>query len=255
MPRQNSDRHEGQSNPLLKELHRVHIQISYLKDKTKIFYFRVLLSRYPCPKCNGELTMTGENQCSCSCGEAFDPTLAFQKSACCAVKLIRKTFHYVCSRCKKANPSRFLFDERIFDRAYFCEMMKASRAKAKKKKEEMIKLLMEARSGELPLLQDPCLESIPGLIADLDHFVGADEDEADYASLETNSVFSMDDYRSHILSALDCGSRFFSKINNLGKDHREDKVYRFVTLIFMQNDQEVELTQYDNDLLIEKLET
>ena len=157
MPRQNSDRHEGQSNPLLKELHRVHIQISHLKDKIKIFYFRVLLSRYHCPKCNGELTMTGENQCSCSCGETFDPTLTFQKSACCAVKLIRKTLHYVCSRCKKANPSRFLFDERIFDRAYYCEMMKASRAKAKKKKEQMIKLLREARSGELPLLQDPCL--------------------------------------------------------------------------------------------------
>jgi hypothetical protein len=255
MPKQNSARHEVQSNPLLKELHHVHTQISHLKDKTKIFYFRVLLSRHPCPKCSGELTMTGENQCSCSCGEAFDPTLAFQKSACCGTQLIRKTFHYVCSRCKKANPSRFLFDERIFDKAYFCEMMKASRAKAKKKKEEMIKLLMEARSGELPLLQDPCLESIPDLITDLDHFVGADEDESDDAALDTNSVFSMDDYRSHILSALDCGSRFFSKINNLGKDHREDKVYRFVTLIFMQNDQEVELTQYDNDLLIERLAT
>jgi hypothetical protein len=153
------------------------------------------------------------------------------------------------------NPSRFLFDERVFDREYFSKMMKASRAKAKKKKEEMIKFLMESRSGELPLLQDPCLESVPGLIADLDHFVGADGDESDVPELETNSVFSMDDYRSHILSTLDCGSRFFSNINNLGADHREDKVYRFVTLIFMQNDQEVELTQYDNDLLIEKLET
>ena len=119
----------------------------------------------------------------------------------------------------------------------------------------MIKLLMEARSGELPLLQDPCLESIPGLIADLDHFVGADGDESYNPVLETNSVFSMEDYRSHILSALDCGSRFFSKINILGANHREDKVNRFVTLIFMQNDQEIELTQYDNDLLIEKPET
>jgi hypothetical protein len=242
-------------NPLIEELHHVHIRISELKEKAKIFYFRVLLSNYQCRKCRGKLTMTGENQCSCSCGEVFDPTLAFQKSTCCGVKLIRKTYHYICSRCKKVNPSRFLFDERVFDREYFSKMMKASRAKAKKKKEEIIKLLLESRSGELPLLQDLCLESIPDLIADLDHFVGADEYESDDAVLETNSVFSMDDYRSHILSALDCGSRFFSKINNLGKDHREDKVYRFVTLIFMQNDQEVELTQYDNDLLIERLAT
>ncbi len=255
MPSQNPDLHEGQSNPLLKELRRVHTRISQLKDKTKIFYFRVLLSSFQCPKCNGKLTMTGENQCSCICGEAFDPTIAFQKSACCVAKLIRKTYHYVCSRCKKVNPSRFLFDERIFDRAYFSEMMNASRVKAKKKKEEMIKLLMEERSGELPLLQDPCLESVPGLLADLDHFVGVDEGESYNPVLETNSLFSMEDYRSHILSALDCGSRFFSKINNLGADHREDKVNRFVTLIFMQNDQEVELTQYENDLLIQRPET
>jgi len=243
MPSQNSDLQQGHTNPLLKELRRVHTQISHLKEKTKMFYFRVLLSSFQCPKCNGELTMAGENQCSCSCGNIFDPTLTFQKSTCCDTQLIRKTFHYVCSRCKKVNPSRFLFDERIFDGAYFSEMMKASRAKAKKKKEEIIKLLMEARSGELPLLQDPCLESVPGLIADLDHFVGVDEDESYNPVLETNSLFSMEDYRSHILSALDCGSRFFSKINNLGANHREDKVNRFVTLIFMQNEQEVELTQ------------
>ena len=115
-------------------------------------------------------------------------------------------------------------------------------------------MLMEARSGELPLLQDPCLESIPDLIADLDHFVGADGDDSNDAALETNSVFSMEDYRSHILSALDFGSRLFSRINCVSQNPREDKIWRFVTLIFMQHDREVELTQYDNDLLIESIE-
>ena len=35
---------------------------------------------------------------------------------------------------------------------------------------------------------------------------------------------------------------------------QQDKIWRFVTLIFMQHDREIELTQYDNDLLIEKME-
>ena len=196
--------------------------------------------------------MTDQSQCLCLCGNIFDPTLAFQKSTCCVAQLVRRTYHYVCSRCKKVNTSRFIFDERIFNREYFSKMMQASRAKKKKKKEEMIKYLTEARSGELPLLQEPCLESVPGLIADLDHFVGADE--ADDIEFAVDSGFEMEDYRRHILSTLDCGSRLFSSINCILSDPREDKVWRFVTLIFMQHAREVELTQHDNDLLIESVE-
>ena len=195
--------------------------------------------------------MTDKSQCLCSCGNIFDPTLAFQKSTCCGAQLVRRTFHYACSRCKKTNPSRFIFDERIFDGEYFSRMMKASRAKKLKKKEEMIKLLIESQSGELPLLQQPCLESIPGLFQDLDCFVGADEGKTD--DLGFDSGFEMEDYRSHILTALGCGSRLFSSIDYVSQDPREDRVWRFVTLIFMQHEQEIDLTQYDNDLLIERI--
>ena len=239
-------------NPLLEEIHFVHAKIAQLKQRTKRFYFHVLLSKYNCPKCSGEFTMANQSQCLCSCGNIFDPTLAFQKSTCCGAQLVRRTFHYACSRCKKTNPSRFIFDERIFDRKYFSRMMQASREKAKKKKEEMIKFLTEVRSGELPLLQEPCLESVPGLIADLDHFVGADE--ADDTGFAVDSGFMMDDYRSHILSALGCGSRMFSSINRISRNPHEDRIWRFITLVFMQHEREVELTQYDNDLLIESIE-
>jgi hypothetical protein len=197
--------------------------------------------------------MTGQSQCSCSCGNVFDPTLSFQKSNCCSASLARKTFHYVCSRCHKIIPSRFLFDERLFDKAYFSEMMRVSRARSKKKKEQMIKYLKEERSDELIFMQEPCLESVPGLIDDLDNFIGVDEADSDHPGFELHTGFGMDDYRSHILSTLDCGSMLFSSISGLGPDPREDKVWRFVTLIFMQHDQEVELTQYNDDLLIERL--
>jgi hypothetical protein len=241
-------------NPLLKDIGHVHARIFKLKQKTKNFYFKVLLSLYQCPKCDGELTMTGQSQCSCLCGYAFDPTLVFQKSTCCSSRLIRKTYHYVCSRCKKVVPSRFLFDERLFDRDYFRQMMSASRARAKIKKEQMIRFLKESRSGELPFLQEPCLESVPGLVEDLDQFIGMNNIGSYDFTAELDSGFEMQDYRTHILSALNCGRRFFSNISHLGTDPRLDRVWRFVTLIFMQHDREVELTQYQNDLLIERLE-
>jgi hypothetical protein len=133
-------------------------------------------------------------------------------------------------------------------------MMKASRAKKKKRKEKMIKFLTEIRSCELPLTQELCLESVPALIHDLNCFVGADEVLADNLGFEVDSGFELDDYRSHILSALGCGSRMFSGIRCISPNPHEDKIWRFVTLIFMQHEQEVELTQYGNDLLIESIE-
>jgi hypothetical protein len=243
-----------QENPLLEDIHLVHAQIAKLKERTKKFYFHVLLGQYNCTKCNGKLTMTGQSQCLCSCGNIFDPTLTFQKSTCCGARLVRRTFHYACSRCKRTNPSRFLFDEIVFDREYFSKMMQASRAKKKREKEEIAKLLIESRSGDLPLLQEFHLESVPGLFQDLDCFVGVNEAQNDNFGFEVDSGFEMDDYRSHILSSLGYGSRMFSGINCISADGREDKIWRFVTLIFMQHEREVELTQCDNDLLVESVE-
>ena len=113
---------------------------------------------------------------------------------------------------------------------------------------------VEARSGELLLLQEPCLESVPGLVQDLNHLVGADELILDNSGFKIDSSFGMEDYRSHILSTRGYGSRLFSNINCISADPREDKIWRFVTLIFMQHEREVELTQCDNDLLIESIE-
>jgi hypothetical protein len=241
-------------NPLLKGISRVKAQINEFKGKAKRFYFRVLLTQYECPKCSGELTMTGQSQCSCSRGHAFDPTLAFQKSDCCEAGLVRKTFHYACSKCGKTVPSRFLFDERIFDKIYFKEMMRESRTRAKRKGEEIKKLLAESRSGALQLTEAPSLEAIPGLIQDLNDFVGTGSAQLLAGAFNTDSGFRMGDYRKHILSVLDPGELCFSDIPPLIDDNRLDRVWRFVTLIFMQNDHEVRLSQYGKDLLIERID-
>ena len=102
-------------------------------------------------------------------------------------------------------PSRFLFDERIFDKTYFREMMCESRARAKKKREEIERLLAESRSGALSLTEDPNLEAIPGLFQDLNEFVGAGSAQMLGLAINTDSGFRMEDYRKHILSLLDSG--------------------------------------------------
>ena len=240
------------NNPLIREIQGILKRVTDFKERARSFYFEVILSVYNCPECGGRLQMTGQSQCACSCGNVFDPTLAFQKSICCSARLIRKTFHYTCSRCKKTVPSRFLFDEKVFDKSYFREMMQESRKKAKQKREEIRRLLTESRSGALPLIEDPDLDSIPGLIHDLNGFIQQPDDEYHLPFYIENS-FDMDDYRDHILGILTWNSMLFSNITPLIKDSRRDKVWRFITLVYMDNDSEVELTQHDSDLWVQRL--
>jgi hypothetical protein len=240
-------------NPLIRAIRKVLGQIESFRQQARSFYFEVILSAYQCPECGGRLQMTGQSQCACLCGNTFDPTISFQKSTCCGAKLVKKTFHYACSRCRESVPSRFLFDERVFDAAYFREMMRESREKAKRRKEEIRRFLAESRSSALPLMDYPLLESIPGLIQDLDDFVRGGALRVCYPQFDAQSEFSMDDYHNHIMSALGWDSILFSDIAPLIHDHRRDRVWRFVTLIFMQNDREVELTQDGTDISVQKV--
>ena len=243
-------------SPLIQEIIRVLHFVSGFKDRAKEFYFEVVLSPFRCPLCSGRLKMTGQSQCSCSCGNTFDPTTAFQKSTCCQAKLIMKTFHYACSRCHKTVPSRFLFDEKVFDKEYFREMMLESRERTKRKRDEIRKLLADSRSGSLSLLEDPDFDGLPGFFADLDDFIrsGA-EGCSGYSGLFQDKIpgFKMDSYRNHILSILTWNALLFSKITPLMEDHRLDKVRRFITLIFMQQDREVIITQNGEDLLVQRV--
>ena len=105
-----------------------------------------------------------------------------------------------------------------------------------------------SRSDPLSFMEPPCLDSIPGLAEALNSFIRTEM--ADGYAFAPKSGFRMADYRNHILSLLGVGSRLFSDIAPLLDDSRRDKVWRFVTLIFMAQDREVELTQYGRDILV-----
>ena len=191
-----------QENPLLVGLKPVQAQIVSLKERAKKFYFHVVLDNFRCPKCGGKLQMTSVSRCSCNNGHTLDPTLVFQKSSCCSACLVRKTFHYVCSCCNKTNPSRFLFDERVFDHAYFSKMMQKHRDKIQKQKEKIIKQMQEARSDNLLLLDEPRIDLLPGLLEDLDRLVTQGNAEPKDTVFDLETTFAMTDYRKHILSSL-----------------------------------------------------
>jgi hypothetical protein len=242
----------GQSR-LIQGMERVVGRVALFKDLAMAYYFAVILSQYQCSECGGPLRMIDQNDCTCACGKNFDPTLAFQKSQCCQTQLVKRTFHYACSRCNAVVPSRFLFDEKVFDASYFREMMRESRKRVKERREAIRRLLAESRSDRLPLMENPDLGSIPGLIQDLDDFIQENPPEIDQVPIYGKSDFAISDYREHILSLLSWDSMFFSDISPLIQDLRADKAWRFITVVFMEHDREIELAQHGNDLVIQRI--
>lgn len=196
--------------------------------------------------------MTGTSQCMCGCGQVIDPTLMFQKSPCCDARLAKKTFHYACSRCSKTVNSRFIFDEKVFDNNYFREMMRQSRQRKRQKREAIKQLLAASRPDPLNLDEAPHLESIPGLVEDLEAFIQIEPLELNKFLSRNGPDFNMQQYRQHILSILNWDELRFSAINSLLDDDRQDRVWRFVTLVFMQHAGEIEIDQQQNDLCIRR---
>lgn len=239
-------------NPLVHQINGILEYVDSYKERVRDFYFQVLLSQHACPTCGATLQMTNISECTCRSGHIFDPTVAFQPSPCCQVRLIRKTFHYSCSRCHKTVPSRFLFDERVFDAEYFREMMREHRDQAKSRREEIGRLLAESRSGTLHLMEEPRLDNLPDLLQDLNAFILSNPIQICGDAFELKSDFNLAGYRSHILSLLGHHTLRFSEISPLVGDDRRDKIRRFITLVFMDNDREINLQQHGDDLLIRR---
>ena len=135
--------------------------VAQYKAKVRAYYFEIMLSNHSCPLCGEKLRMMEQGKACCRRGHHSDPTTTFQKSRCCGAKLVRCSLHYACACCGKTLPSRFLFDERIFDRAYFRQRMAESRAKTRQRREMMRLARIQERSRSLTLTEEPRVDLLP----------------------------------------------------------------------------------------------
>ena len=232
---------------------RVEEQVGRYRNAARSFYYSVMLTRYACPTCGSSLAMAGQSRCVCQNGHGFDPTVAFQKSPCCRASLNRETFHYACSACNRTVPSLFLFDEKLFDRAYFRERMQSARQKAAEKRERVRKLLAESRSGTLEITETISLENIPGLLGDLDAFVSSGIPDSESFRLETPSWLRLEQYRTHLLPMIGWSDTAFSRLTPLYGDEKADRIWRFIALVYMDHEGEVFLSEEEGGLWVRRV--
>lgn len=234
---------------LLLRLELAEHAIDSYRERVRSFYFSVLMSKFCCPQCEGPFQLVGPSIARCNCGAEFDPTVTFQRSCCCGAILVKRHSHYACCACDNLVPSIFLFDEVIFNSGYFRDRMRLSREQRRREQAEMRAILTVAKSGQLPLPDRFDLDDIPGLETDIDRLIGVED--TDRAIQKRVTSLNIDDYRLHIVGLLGT-ELLFSTIEPLIPETRRDKVYRFISLIFMEQDREVRLSQYGEDILVER---
>ncbi|NQT94226.1 MAG: hypothetical protein HQ559_15810 [Lentisphaerae bacterium] len=126
--------------------------------------------------------------------------------------------------------------------------MKQSRERKRKKLEELKRLLIGSRSDTWMMDDFSALEALPGLASALDECVHAQGPSVD--AFETRDEFRMEAYRHTIISAMnDCSVRF-DLLPALCENVRLDKARRFLTLLFMEQDREVQLHERPGGILV-----
>lgn len=219
-------------------------------EHARSFYYNVLFADHHCPECNGRLESAGPSKGICtSCGYRIDPTLHFQRSSCCQAALIRHRLHYGCRQCGATVPSRFLFDERIFDAGYFRERVSASRARRQRAISEMQNRLKAAHTPPLHLTDLPEIDQVFGLSDALNELL-PQGGLVNSVQHEHDDAFEMGAYRSLVLSRVRECILHFDAIPRVCTDTRTDRARRFTTLIFMDHEREVVLEQQKGEILV-----
>jgi hypothetical protein len=129
----------------------------------------------------------------------------------------------------------------VFDADYFREMMRESRERREAKVEEMRKLLADSRSAPLSPYADHDTD-LSAFAADLDAVVSVPVTIEQHAALN-RPVFDMAVYRRHILDLVEGCIVDFDGISAVVQDGRLDKVFRFITAVFMEQDGLLEILQ------------
>ncbi|MEI8196815.1 MAG: zinc ribbon domain-containing protein [Phycisphaerae bacterium] len=217
-------------------------------DLARHFFYAVMLSDHVCPDCGGGLMMAKEGQCCCEqCGKALDPTVEFQQCTTCGGPLVLSIRRYRCRQCGADVPSRFLFDGLVFDGEYFRHRMIESRQRRAELREQVRQMLANSRSLPLgPVEAD--LGQIPGLIDALNSLT---MDLPDPEMALPTRGFELVRYEVHLQAHIGPIAITFEQIPPLCENLRQDRIRRFIALLFMAQAGIVDLWQ-DGPIILVK---
>ncbi|MFH1748258.1 MAG: hypothetical protein ABIG44_14585 [Planctomycetota bacterium] len=218
---------------------------------SRAFYYQAMLSGHECPRCAGRLAMAAEGRCRCeSCGDVFDPTLAFQNCPACGGAPRIRVRRYECSRCRSEVVSRFLFDGLVFDAAYFRQRMAEHRQRKHEQRERIREMLAESRSPALPAAPVD-LEALPGLLAALDKLTAG---STGHVWSPQGTPFDLKRYEAHVQAYVGTIAVNLEHVPPLSEDTRLDRIWRFIAIIFLTHAGWLDAWQDSQAIMVRKRE-
>ena len=217
--------------------------------RARALFYAVVLLGYECPQCAGRLNMIGESRCRCDdCGHVLDPTSTFQRCPECGGSVVLRVCRYRCRRCGDDVPSRFAFDGRVFDAEYFRAKMAESRQRREQRHDEAVRRTIENRSTALQA-ESLDLNAVPGLVDALNALVGGVEA---LAWLPQTRSFELSRYQRHLQAHIGPEEQSFDDLPALDEDRRLDRIWRFVTIIFMAHFGLIDIIQHERTILVKR---
>jgi uncharacterized protein (UPF0212 family) len=216
-------------------------------ERAREFFYEVMLADHTCPACGGRLHMIGESRCRCdACGQALDPTQAFQRCGLCGGQPILRVCRHQCRGCGQDVPSHFVFDGIAFDAEYFRLKMAESRERRTIRRAEAARRATGSRSADAATLAfEP--ESAPGLWDALDELVGCAQPVAWDIG---RNAFDLERYERHLRACTGAIPVRFDRIPVLAEDLRLDRIWRFIAMIFLLHDGLVDVCQQGETILV-----
>lgn len=237
------------SNPLLLAFREVEGRIATLQARVRDLFYAVVLFQKPCPHCGEpELQMVRDGLAVCAgCSAQVDPTLVFQTCPDCESKLVLKVCHYWCPRCRQPVRSFYCFEARVFNAAYFREKMQVSRERKRREQEVSRQTLRHTHSDPIVMCEPMSIDQVPGLEMDLNAII------ASVVPAELRKAvaeqFDPEAYRRHLMGLVQGCIVEFEGISKLIGDAKLDKIFRFVTAIFLEHEGLLEIEQIEGGRL------
>jgi hypothetical protein len=215
------------------------------------FFYAVALLPHGCPHCGGSLSMVHEGLCRCeACGRELDPTLKFQRCAACGEEPTLRIRRYQCRQCGADVPSRFLFDGLAFDADYFKIKMAESRQRHQELRDRVREMLAASRSRDL-VLPPVELGEVPGLIDALNGLTAGLEPVPPRLRRDG---FDLVRYESHLQAHIGPIAVRFEDLPPLSENSRQDRIWRFIAVLFLDQAGEIELWQDGPTIMVRKRE-
>mgnify|MGYP001377214090 CR=1 FL=1 len=145
--------------------------------------------------------------------------------------------------------------EPAFDAQYFAQKMSEARERRKNERMRRIGELLAQRSGPVVFDEPIRLETVPGLTEALNSLVNIPIPIEIIHRFLGRDDFDLEGFQRHILTFLGDSVIAFDDLPPLLDQERKDRVFRFITLVFLAHTQKIFLWQEEERIWVRRNET